>query len=51
MTRRHVRDGCESLRAASLDFAQHRAQVIAEFANFLIALLWIFGQRAIENRL
>ena len=33
--------GLESLRATGFNFAQHRAQVIAHLADFLIALLWI----------
>ena len=49
--RRNRRHGLESLPATSFNFAQHRAQVIAHLADFLIALLWFLSHRAIEDRL
>src|SRR5258707_15857704 len=51
MTRRDVRDGIESLRHSRINFAQHRAQFVAQFADFLITVLRIFLERSIENYL
>ena len=51
MAGRDVRDGIESLRHSRINFAQYSAQVVAQFADFLIAVFWILSQRPIQDHL
>src|SRR5438045_2614275 len=51
MAGRDVRDGIESRRHSRINFAQYSAQVVAQFADFLIAVFRILGQRPIEDQL
>src|SRR6266581_9471215 len=51
MAGRDVRDGIESLRHSRTNFAQYSAQVVAQFADFLIAVFRILSQRPIQDHL